>query len=210
MCPWALTLIWFIWNHFSVVEGNAALAGQNIKVFQLAWIVFAVFYIQKLAHVLRPILTNQSKGSEFRANQILNHSQRGWAHWSCAVLSPGSIFWSVTDVWNRAVTFYCYKEILNREGDWSILAIRCFHTLVTISIESILLADSTNIGQHLRASQRFLSNVSDKKASSAGWNQVTSSGKSCCLNILPRSNGNLKKRLSGEEQVLFKIFQIES
>lgn len=27
-------------------------------------------------------------------------------------------------------------------------------------------------------------------ASSAGWNQVTSSGKSCCLNILPRSNGN--------------------
>lgn len=46
------------------------LAGQNIKVFQLfpkamkhlAWFVFAVLYIQKLAHVLRPILTNQSKG----------------------------------------------------------------------------------------------------------------------------------------------------
>ena len=70
MCPWALTLIWFIWNHSYVIEGNAALCGQNIKVFQLlpkpmkylAWFVFAVLYIQKLAHVLRPILTNQRKG----------------------------------------------------------------------------------------------------------------------------------------------------
>lgn len=49
------------------------------------------------------------------------------------------------------------------------LAIRCFHTLVTVSIESILLADSTNIGQHLEYGQVsvFLAMFLTRKVSSA-------------------------------------------